>query len=109
MVSQVARIKSFAKGENCRLGVIPWHVRLVITIPPAFRIYDYDNTLVCVNLPHGQVCLTRQNDVQLYLRLFEALEKMAVVGKEAGSVIDRIIEDLKRLEDLERAVNVPSV
>ena len=40
---------------------------------------------------------------------FEALEKMAVMGKEAVSVLDRIIEDFKRLENLERAVNSPSV
>jgi hypothetical protein len=55
------------------------------------------------------VCLTRQQDIELYLRLFETLERAAVTGSEAGSILDRIIQDFKRLEDLERALNVAPV
>lgn len=107
MVSQIERVKSFGKAENSRLGIIAWHARLIVTLPPAFEIYD--NTLVCAELPHRTLCLTREKDIQVYLRLFDALEKMTVVGKEAVSVLDRIIQDLRRLNDLESAANVLGV
>jgi hypothetical protein len=34
---------------------------------------------------------------------------MALVGNEAVSVLDRIILDFRRFEELERAADVPSV
>jgi transcriptional regulator with XRE-family HTH domain len=107
MVTQVERIKSFAQAQGSHLGVIGWHTRLVVTIPPPFRIYD--NTLAYLELPHGLVCLTRQKDIELYLQLFETLERAAVTGSEAGSILDRIIQDFRRLEELERALNVAPV
>jgi transcriptional regulator with XRE-family HTH domain len=109
MVGQIERLKSFAEHDRCVLGVIPWSTRLTVTIPPAFQIYEGGNTLVCVELPHRKVGFTRERDVELYLYLFEALERLAVTGSEAVSVLDRIIQDFKRVEGLERAVNVPSV
>src|SRR5262249_15686625 len=107
MVAQLQRTKSFPNAPNRRLGIIAWSARLTVTIPPAFLIYD--DTLAFVEVPHHPVVLTRANDVQLYLRLFEELEKIAVVGNEAVSVLDRVIQDFRRLEDLERSVHVPSV
>jgi transcriptional regulator with XRE-family HTH domain len=106
-VNQLDRIKSFAEAPSARLGIIAWSARLIATIPAAFAIYD--DTLACVEVPHGHVFLTRDKDVEFYLRLFEALERMAVMGQEAASVLDRIIRDFGRLEDLERSVHAPSV
>jgi hypothetical protein len=107
MVSQLERIKSFTETKTLRLGIIGWNVRLTVTLPPAFEIYD--NTLACVELPHGQLCLTREKDIEVYIRRFEALEKMAVVGREGQAVLERIVHDFERLADLERSANVPSV
>ncbi len=109
MVTQLERLKPFADAEPGVLGIIPWSTRLAVTIPPAFQIYENDDTVVCVDFPHGKVGLTREKDVELYPRLFQALERMALVGKEALSVIDRVIQDFQRLENLERSAHVPSV
>jgi len=107
MVNQLERIKSFARTASRRLGIIAWSARLTITIPPAFQLAD--NTLVCVALPNRQVCFTREKDMQLHLRLLEARERMAAVGEEAVSILDRIIQDFKRLQDLERSAAVTSI
>src|SRR5262249_45257201 len=107
MVRQLQQVKAFAEAPSSRLGIIAWSARLNATIPPAFAIYH--DTLACVELPHGHAFLTRDKDVQFYLCLFEALEKMAVMGQEAGSVLDRVIQDFKRLEYLERTAGAPSV
>jgi transcriptional regulator with XRE-family HTH domain len=109
MVSQVERLKTLAVAERCLLGIIPWSMRLMVTIPPAFQIYDNDGTIVCVDVSHRKVCLSREKDVEVYLRLFQALERMALVGKEALSLLDRVIQDFKRLEQLERSADVPPV
>jgi hypothetical protein len=109
MVSQVERLKTLAVVERRHLGIIPWSTRLTVTIPPAFQIYDNDGTAVCVEFPHRKVCLNREKDVELYLRLFQALERLALVGKEAQWILDRVIQDFKRLEELERSAAVPSV
>jgi transcriptional regulator with XRE-family HTH domain len=107
MARQLKRIKSFAEAKNSRLAIIGWQARLNVTVPPAFEIYD--NALACVELPHGQLCLTREKDIEVYIRRFEALEKMAVVGTEGQAVLERIVQDFERLSDLERSANVPSV
>jgi transcriptional regulator with XRE-family HTH domain len=107
MVSQLERIKSFAKEKNSHLAIIGWQARLTVIVPPAFEIYD--NALACVELPHGRLCLTREKDIEVYIRRFEALEKVAVVGREGQAVLERIVQDFERLSDLERSANVPSV
>jgi hypothetical protein len=107
MVSQVNEIKSCAGAQNCRLGIIAWNARLTATVPPAFEIYD--DTLVCIELPHGKLCLAKEKETQIYLRVFDSLEKTAVVGKEALAVLDRIVQDFKRLHDLERSANAPTI
>jgi hypothetical protein len=107
MLTQVERIKSIAQAQGSRLGIISWHARLVVTVPPPFQIYD--KTLAFVELPHALVCLTRQKDIELYLRLFETLERAAVAGSEAVSILDRIIQDFRRLEEVERTLNVAPV
>jgi transcriptional regulator with XRE-family HTH domain len=109
MARQVERLKNLALGDRCFLGIIPWSTRLTITIPPAFQIYDDDHTVVCVEFPDRKACLTREKDVEFYLGLFQALQRMAIVGNEAVSVLDRVILDLRRFEEMERAADVPSV
>ncbi len=106
MARQLERIKSFAEAKNSRLAIIGWQARLTVTQPPAFEIYD--NTLACVELPHGLFCLTREKDIEVYIRRFEALEKMAVEGQEAVSILERVIQDFERHSDLERSANVSS-
>jgi hypothetical protein len=106
MVNQLERLKSLAAGKPHRLGIIPWSARLTVTVPPGFQVYD--RTLV-VDFPHQKVCLTRERDVEPYVRLFEALERVAVAGDEAVLVLDRIIQDFERLQELERTLNTPSV
>jgi transcriptional regulator with XRE-family HTH domain len=107
MARQLERIESFTETKTFRLGIIAWNARLTVTVPPAFEIYD--NTLTCVELPHGQLCLTRDKDIEVYFRRFEALEKMAVEAEEALAILERIVQDFERLSDLERSANVASV
>jgi hypothetical protein len=109
MVRQVERLNNLALADRCFLGIIPWSTRLTVTIPPAFQIYDDDHTVVCVEFPDRKACFTREKDVEFYLDLFQALQRMALVGDEAVSVLDRIVLDFRRFEEMERAADVPSV
>jgi transcriptional regulator with XRE-family HTH domain len=75
------------------LSIIPAAVeRPGLWQPEAF--YMFDEELVAVELTSGVLEVRQPGEIALYVRIFTALKKLAVVGTEARTLITSALEDL---------------
>jgi len=107
MIAQLERLKGTLTKRNVRLGIIPFSTRLTALIPPGFSVFD--ESLAHVEVPHGRITLLKRRDVEVYLRVFDGLERLAVFGDGARSALDRVTRDFERIDEMESKAAESSV
>jgi transcriptional regulator with XRE-family HTH domain len=99
MRKQLRQLRKISARRNVTIGLIPWHVRLPVWLPPNFALFD--DRLAYVELPHGELSMTAESDVRIYLGLFEELQKAAVYGDAFHGSLDRLEADIARLAEFQ--------
>ena len=88
MAEQLDHIASVSQLPNVRLGVIPWSAEVDVFPGHAFHVYD--ERLVIVGTLTATATIRDPRDVAAYIRLFGALERLAVYDAEARQELARI-------------------
>ena len=88
---QLSRLLEAMEHPAVTLGIIPM-MRERIGVPTAsFWIFDED--LVGLETPSAHIEVTREDEVDLYAKMFGHLEAAAVHGKQARALIERARDD----------------
>lgn len=91
---QLLHLARCAKLPYLSLGIVPserprWGFASI-------GFWIFDGRAVALETPTAKVTITRQQEVQLYVRLFDCLQEQAVYGREAEQLIKRAIDQLRR-------------
>ncbi|MCC3767864.1 helix-turn-helix transcriptional regulator [Streptomyces sp. UNOC14_S4] len=92
MAGQLGHLLSVMSLPSVSLGIIPFESRRIIWPVETFNIYDDEQ--VAVELLTAQVTVTAPGEVRDYLKTFAELQKRAVYGAHARSLIASAIETL---------------
>ncbi|MEV7778966.1 helix-turn-helix transcriptional regulator [Kitasatospora sp. NPDC088351] len=87
MVAQLDRLSGVIGLDTVSLGIVPFEASL--KLPPANGFWIHDERLVIVEDWHAELWLDQQDNVALYLRVWETLAGAAVYGADAHKVITR--------------------
>jgi len=99
ILKQLRHLRKVSARSNITIGLIPWHTRLPVWLPPNFALFD--DRLAYVELPHGELSMSAAPEVQIYLSLFEELQKVAVYGDALHGSLDRLEADMDRLAEFQ--------
>lgn len=93
MREQAAKILATVRLPNVSLAVLPTATPAVALQPSGFVIYDVpDEPLVLVELLTQEIQLRTAWDVQVYSETFTRLERAALTGEAAASLIGSAVE-----------------
>jgi hypothetical protein len=84
MIGQLDRLLAVMSLPRVTLGIIPTFAEYRV---PVNQFIVFDNHLVHVETVSAELTINQPREVELYLRAFEELAKMAVVGNSARSLI----------------------
>lgn len=90
--AQLHHVVSLSTLATVELGVIPWTAE--IRDVPLHGFHVYDSRLAVVGLETSTATFTDPRDIARYLELFESLQRTAVFGDAARSVIAHIADEL---------------
>lgn len=96
-IAQLDRLITLSGLPSLNLGIVPFAARLPIFPLGGFLIYDQD--FVVVESLTGEQQLSSQEEVSLYVSLFEGLRDVAVSGAQATAIIQRVIESLREVNN----------
>lgn len=85
MAAQIEHIAAVARRPNIRIGIIPWGRPSQVL--PLHSWQMYDERAVIAGTTTATALLTERADVEAYLKLFRALEQLAVFDDEARLVL----------------------
>jgi transcriptional regulator with XRE-family HTH domain len=88
MIAQIHRVQRIAAQGNVSIGLIPATSQLVYLPPHSFAIYD--NRVVLVDLINTFVVSRGRSDIQLYQKVFDALEKR--VTEDIDPILNRYLD-----------------
>jgi transcriptional regulator with XRE-family HTH domain len=98
MTAQLDRlVAATALGPNVRFGVIPFDVQWPVFLDHGFWIID--NDFVIVETIAAELRLTRPDEVQTYVNIFDQLAAIASYGAAARAVITRALIDRSETSD----------
>ncbi len=86
MAAQIEHIAAVSRLPNVRLGVVPWTAEAPPGVFPGHEIHIYDERLVIVGIETATANIQDPRDIAIYLRLFGAVESVAVFGDDARGV-----------------------
>ena len=89
---QLLHLARCAKLPYLSLGIVPSELTRWGFASIGFWIFD--SRAVALETPTAKLTITRPQEVQLYVRLFDHLQAQAVYGREAGQLITRAIDQL---------------
>ncbi|MCW2938094.1 MAG: hypothetical protein JWN00_1079, partial [Actinomycetia bacterium] len=98
MPGQLARLLEVAERPNVRLGVVPRSadVSPVLCVPlHGFTLYD--DAAVTVETFAHELTLTNEDDVRIYVRVFEGFQRAAVFGGGARALVERVMRDYEKV------------
>lgn len=87
MLGQIDRLVNMAMLPNIRLGIIPFDKPYVISPTHAFWVYD--DQLVVVETISAQLNLAQPQEIDQYIKAFEAMALTAVYDDKARAVLTR--------------------
>ncbi|NEB73900.1 helix-turn-helix domain-containing protein [Streptomyces sp. SID14478] len=93
MAAQLGHLLTAGAVPGVSLGIIP-SATLERCQWPRETFHVYDDRLVSVELVTARVRIKQQSEIDLYVRTFEQLRRMAVYGAEARALITRAIDAL---------------
>ena len=88
---QLDRLLAVMSLPNVSLGIVPMMTERVAVGSTGFWIFD--DILVALETPTASIEVTRQQEVELYARMFEALKAPAVYGRAARNLITKAIDE----------------
>jgi Domain of unknown function (DUF5753) len=89
---QLDRLLALLSLPNVSLGIVP-----LMTERPAVGstgFWMFDDHLVALETPTASIEVNRPAEIELYRRMFRALQVPAVYGRQARTLITRAIDDL---------------
>lgn len=90
--NQLDRLLTLMSLPSISLGVIPLMIERGAVPSAGFWIFDDD--LVSLETPTASVEVTRPSEVELYVRMFADLGRVALYGKPARDLITRVADEL---------------
>lgn len=94
MTEQVEHITRQSQRANVRIGIIPWGTRADVFPLVGWDLHD--RRLVVYGTPDSTTILTEPRDLERYLFLTDAVERLAVFGDEARAELRRIADEYRR-------------
>jgi hypothetical protein len=95
MADQVDYIAAMSRHRNMRIGIIPWGRPSSVLPLHSWEIYD--ERAVITGSITGTTVLTIRADVDAYLDLFAALERLAVYDEDAREILTRVADRYRGL------------
>ncbi|MEV0675322.1 helix-turn-helix transcriptional regulator [Actinosynnema sp. NPDC050436] len=99
LLAQLDRLASISTLDNVSLGLIPLGVEASTTLSHGFVLYEGPDerrgTFVAVEMIHGPVEVTDAEGIELYENHWSRLERMAVFGDRARSLLVSLAEDVR--------------
>ena len=97
-VQQLQRIAAVMHLPNVSIGILPLRGQAHVIYPEGFQVYadragDAD-TLVLVEMVPEEVAISEPDSVALYLREFDRLRSVAIIGDEARALLNQMAEEL---------------
>ncbi|MEV7547873.1 Scr1 family TA system antitoxin-like transcriptional regulator [Streptomyces sp. NPDC089915] len=92
MADQLAYLMTVSVRQHVRLGIIP--MNRLRTMWPGEGFWIFDDEQVVVELSTAQLTLTQPSEIATYARIFTELDRMAVYGSPARTLITNAIDAL---------------
>jgi transcriptional regulator with XRE-family HTH domain len=89
---QLDRLLALMSLPNVSLGIVPLMTERRAVGSTGFWIFDED--LVALETPTASIEVTRPAEIELYTRMFKALQLPAVYGRAARELITKAMQDL---------------
>ncbi len=96
MAAQLEYIGAILESGKIELGVVP--MRRSTDVVPSHGFWIFDDDRVLVETIGAELCLTEENAVEPYRRVFSALSSSAVRGRAAFELVERARRGLSGLE-----------
>ncbi|HET9257944.1 MAG TPA: helix-turn-helix transcriptional regulator [Pseudonocardiaceae bacterium] len=96
MADQIEHISTMGSRRNMSIGIIPWG--RVSPVLPLHSWEMYDERAVITGGMTGTTLLTTRADVDAYLELFTALERLAVYGEQAREILAWVADRYRQRE-----------
>jgi hypothetical protein len=97
MLGQIDRLINMAMLPNVRLGIIPFDKPYAILPTHAFWVYD--DQLVVVETVSAQLNLAQPQEIDQYIKAFEAMALTAVYDDKARTVMARVSQQIASRQD----------
>ncbi|WP_433335603.1 helix-turn-helix domain-containing protein [Spirillospora sp. CA-294931] len=91
MAGQLGHLLSVMSMPNVSLGIIP-SVALRTTMWPVNGFWIFDSDRLTTEIPSAQVTVTQPRELDVDIRTFDELRKMAVYGERARSLVITVLE-----------------
>ncbi|WP_228566271.1 Scr1 family TA system antitoxin-like transcriptional regulator [Nocardia sp. SYP-A9097] len=88
----LGRLLELMSLPHISVGIIPLMTERETVASAGFWIFDDD--LVALETPTASIQVTQPAECQLYARMFEVLKNSAVYGRDAGSLILKVLAEL---------------
>ncbi|WP_051704655.1 helix-turn-helix transcriptional regulator [Glycomyces sp. NRRL B-16210] len=99
LAAQIDRISSLSTLGNVTVGVLPFSRQAAVPYSHGFTVYEpaeaEDDVLVNAETIHANLQLVREADVAVYQRRWSALDRSALHGDEARSVLQGLVVELR--------------
>jgi transcriptional regulator with XRE-family HTH domain len=89
---QLDRLLAVMSLPNVSIGIIPLMIERGGV--PSTGFWIFDGALVALETPTAGIEVTRPQEIELYARLFERLQAMAVYGAQARELVVRVASEL---------------
>ncbi|PZS26297.1 MAG: XRE family transcriptional regulator [Pseudonocardiales bacterium] len=89
---QLDRLLALTSLPNVSLGIVPMMTERIAVGSTGFWIFD--DALVALETPTASIEVNRPQELELYVRMFEALKTPAVYGRAARDLITKAIDEL---------------
>jgi transcriptional regulator with XRE-family HTH domain len=91
MIEQLELIGRIARFPNVQLGVLSFHRPLTLFPHTAFG--GFDNEVVLVELPNGEIAYDQPDDINTYRQVFDTTMADAATDTAAIAIIEHIVND----------------
>lgn len=92
MADQLERVIAELTSGRAEVGVIP--MRCSTDVVPSHGFWIFDDDRVLVETIGAELCLTEDDAIEPYRRVFDQLLRSAVRGPSAVRLVERVISDL---------------
>jgi hypothetical protein len=89
---QLDRLLAVMSLPAVSVGIIPMMTERPVVASAGFWLFD--NSLVALEIPTASIEVTRPQEIELYVRMFDRLLAATLHGKAARALIGRVLDEL---------------